>query len=349
MSDAKPNTPTLNRRRKFIINFQNKLYKNLDQKKIPDSISSIIIFAQEKLGDAILLLPFLNAFHKRFPDAVIDLCCTYYNKKVFEGIPFIRNCLIYRPYNPRFAKMIRSEKYQILYNPKSGPSKTFHQMTNKVNADVKVCLDNEYNNPIYNYYLPNDNTKHIVDKYCELLFYYDPHTSITNWLPDYFYQFPSSIDKKKYLTVNMSAGSQNRRLPVDKWIKIFSHILEDNNIHLALFASKKESKDAKKIKGIFKEKIYYPLESPNLYYASGIINDSEMLISLDTSLIHLASALGKPVLGLYNNDMLNHTRYSPYSTISESVISDTEFIRDIELPSIIDSYSKLIAKIKKIR
>ena len=145
----------------------------------------------------------------------------------------------------------------------------------------------------------------------------------------------------------MSAGSQNRRLPVNKWIKIFSHILEDNNIHLALFASKKESRDAKKIKRMFKEKIYYPLESPNLYYASGIINDSEMLISLDTSLIHLASALGKPVLGLYNNDMLNHKRYSPYNTISESVISDTEFIRDIEPSSIIDSYSKLIAKIKK--
>ena len=71
-----------------------------------------------------------------------------------------------------------------------------------------------------------------------------------------------------------------------------------------------------------------------------------MLISLDTSLIHLASALGKPVLGLYNNDKLNHTRYSPYSTISESVFSKTEFIRDIEPSSIIDAYSKLNSKNK---
>ena len=90
MPNPNLDTPKLNYRRKFIINLQNKLYKNLEQKNMPDSISSIIIFAQEKLGDAILLLPFLNAFHKRFPDAVIDLCCTYYNKKVFEGIPFIR-------------------------------------------------------------------------------------------------------------------------------------------------------------------------------------------------------------------------------------------------------------------
>ena len=70
-----------------------------------------------------------------------------------------------------------------------------------------------------------------------------------------------------------------------------------------------------------------------------------MLLSLDTSLIHLAAALGKPVLGLYNNDKLNHVRYCPYSTISESVISKTEFIRDIEPSSVIDSFSKLFSKI----
>ena len=345
MSNSELNTPRLSPRRKFIVNLQNRLYKNLDNKSMPDSISSIIILAQEKLGDAILLLPFLNAFHKRFPNAVIDICCTHYNKKVFEGIPFIRNCISYRPYNLQFAKTIRSEKYQILYNPKSGPSKTFHQITNRVNADIKICLDNEYNNPIYNYYLPNDNSKHIVEKYSELLFYYDLNTQVVNWLPDYFYQFPSSIDQKKYISVNISAGNQKRRLPVNKWIKIFTHILKNYDVNIALFATSKESGDAKKIKQIFEDRVFYPLESPNLYYASGIINESDMLLSLDTSLIHLAAALGKPVLGLYNNDKLNHVRYGPYSTISESVISKTEFIRDIEPSSVIDSFSKLFSKI----
>ena len=99
--------------RRIIVNLLNRLYRRANPKELPDSINSIIIFAQEKLGDAILLLPFLNALHKRFPDAVIDLCCTSYNKKIFDGIPFIRNCISYRPFNLKFAKLIRSEKYQI--------------------------------------------------------------------------------------------------------------------------------------------------------------------------------------------------------------------------------------------
>ena len=44
--------------RRMIVGFLNTLYKNLPKKELPESINSIIIIAQEKLGDAILLLPF---------------------------------------------------------------------------------------------------------------------------------------------------------------------------------------------------------------------------------------------------------------------------------------------------
>ena len=333
--------------RRIIVNLLNRLYRRANPKELPDSINSIIIFAQEKLGDAILLLPFLNALHKRFPDAVIDLCCTSYNKKIFEGIPFIRNCISYRPFNLKFAKLIRSEKYQILYNPKSGPSSTFHHLANTIKADVKICLDNVYNNPIYNFHLPNEESKHIAEKYCELLFKYGLTTPVDNWLPDYFYQFPSSIKEKKYVAINMSAGHQDRSFPIDKWKKVITYILEDDlEMQIALFSSEKEKNQAKLIKNIFKERIHYPLESPNLYYASGILNEAEILISVDTSLIHLAAALNKPIIGLYNNDKVAHARYYPYNNISDSVISSTKYIRDIQPESVIKLYKSYKNKSK---
>ena len=77
--------------------------------------------------------------------------------------------------------------------------------------------------------------------------------------------------------------------------------MEINNTNIALFASRKESRDAIKIKSVFKEKIFYPLESPTLYHASGIINDSEMLLSVDTSLIHLAGSMNKTSYLLLSN------------------------------------------------
>ena len=100
------------------------------------------------------------------------------------------------------------------------------------------------------------------------------------------------------------------------------------------------------IKNIFKERIHYPLESPNLYYASGILNEAEILISVDTSLIHLAAALNKPIIGLYNNDKVAHARYHPYNNISDSVISSTKYIRDIQPESVIKLYKSYKNKSK---
>ena len=341
------NDPQHKFHRRIIVGFLNTLYKNLPKKELPESINSIIIIAQEKLGDAILLLPFLKALNDRFPGIAIDLCCTSYNRKIFEGISFIRNCVSYRPYNLRFSKLIRSEQYDVLYNPKSGPSSTFHHITNKVNANVKVCLNDSYNNPIYNVHLPNDNKKHIAEKYCELLNNYGLSSPIENWLPKYFYEFPSTINDGEYVALNMSAGHQSRKYPYEKWKTIISHILQNSNMKVALFCSKKETKDAQKLKTIFKEKIHYPLNSPDLYHASGIINESVLLISLDTSLIHLAAALQKPIIGLYSNDILNYTRYKPYNVLSKNVKSSSEHIRDIDPINVIENFDQMINNITK--
>tara|TARA_B100000212_G_scaffold113586_1_gene84667 strand:- start:2356 stop:3411 length:1056 start_codon:yes stop_codon:yes gene_type:complete len=346
-SNSLPKPSQHNLSRRLIVRFLNKLYKKLPSKELPKSIDSIIIFAQEKLGDAILLLPFLKALNETFPGIAIDLCCTSYNRKIFEGIPFLRNCVSYRPYNLRLLKLIRSERYDVLYNPKSGPSSTFHYLTNKINAKIKICLNDDYNNPIYNVHLPNDNKKHIAEKYCELLFCYGLKSPVENWLPEYFYQFPSTIQERDYVAINISAGHSKRKYPYEKWRKVISHILHVSSMEVALFCSKKEIKDAQRLKSIFQDKVHYPLNSPDLYHASGIINESAFLISLDTSLIHLAAALQKPIIGLYSNDLLNYTRYKPYNVLSKNIKSNTDLIRDIDPNDIIEYYDQMIDKIDK--
>ena len=109
----------------------------------------------------------------------------------------------------------------------------------------------------------------------------------------------------------------------------------------------KEIKDAQRLKSIFQDKVHYPLNSPDLYHASGIINESAFLISLDTSLIHLAAALQKPIIGLYSNDLLNYTRYKPYNVLSKNIKSNTDLIRDIDPNDIIEYYDQMIDKIDK--
>ena len=329
-------------RRKIGVSLQNIFSKKIPLKNPPNNIESIFVLAQEKLGDAILLFPFLKQFHEMFPNTIIDIGCTSYNKAIFQKIPFIRNCITYRPINFNFMRLIRKNRYSIFYNPKSGPSTTFHRIAKIVNADYKICLENSYHNHLYNFHLKNIDIKHIAHKYCELLAYYEPEIQIDNWLPSEFSKKSLIVGFDNYICFNLSAGNPQRKWEVSKWIEIAKFILDkDQNLHIAIFCSKKDSFDAKKIKGIDKKRIHYPLDSSTIFHAARYIEKSKLLISVDTSLVHLAAALKIPVLGLYSNDKKNFARYSPLSNNAKTVSSKTQFIKDIEIRSVIKPLNKL--------
>ena len=329
-------------RRKIGISLQNIFLTKIPLKRPPNSIESIFVLAQEKLGDAILLFPFLKQFHEMFPNTIIDVGCTSYNKAIFQKIPFIRNCISYRPINFNFMRLIRKNKYTIFYNPKSGPSTTFHRIAKIVNADHKICLENNYHNHLYNFHLQNTDKKHIAHKYCELLTHYNPKIQIDNWLPSEFSEKSLVIGFDNYICFNLSAGSAHRKWEISKWKEIAKLILEqDQSLHIAIFCSKKDSLEARKIKSINKKRIHYPLDSSTIFHAARYIEKSKLLISVDTSLVHLAAALKIPVLGLYSNDKKNFARYSPLSSNAKTVNSKTRFIQDIEINSVIKPLNKL--------
>ena len=175
-----------------------------------------------------------------------------------------------------------------------------------------------------------------------MLFHYDKKVQLHQWLPEAFSEQPSSLKINKYICINISAGSQSRKWGVESWKKLVKSILAINSkIHIALFSSKKDTNDARQIKSIEPKKITFPLESPNIYYAAGIIKKSKLVISVDTALVHLAAALGKPIVGMYSNDNANFSLYRPYSKHSISIKSKTKYIKDISPQDVLNAFKLL--------
>ena len=194
----------MNYRRKIGIHFQNFFDRKdpVAKKDPPKDIDSIFVLAQEKLGDAVLLFPFLNHFHKMFPETKIDIGCTSYNRKIFEQISFVNKCISYRPINYDFINLIKKEKYTVFYNPKSGLSTTFQRIAKTIQAEHKICLSNNDHNHLYSFHLTNSKKKHILLKYCELIHFYNKNEKIKNWLPSHFYDKKNSIKLKNYVCLN---------------------------------------------------------------------------------------------------------------------------------------------------
>ena len=69
---------------------------------------------------------------------------------------------------------------------------------------------------------------------------------------------------------------------------------------------------------------------------------SKLLISLDTSLVHIAAAQQTPIIAMYTNDESNYIRYAPFSERKKDIISNTSLIKDIDPHEVIHAVDKIL-------
>ena len=75
---------------------------------------------------------------------------------------------------------------------------------------------------------------------------------------------------------------------------------------------------------------------------------ADLVISPDTSVIHVACAFNKPLVAIYTNNLENFERWRPISNHYHVIFSDYEnSLKDINIDKIIKKSSELISIIRK--
>ncbi|MEE8437216.1 MAG: glycosyltransferase family 9 protein [Candidatus Neomarinimicrobiota bacterium] len=329
--------------RKLLVNLYNFCTGRQPRKPLPETPESILIQAPEKLGDAVLLLPLLKGLIEKFPALRLDIISSTKSSYLFEELPFVSAVLKYRSPGQNLKEQLAGRQFHIFYNPKDHPSITAFQLARLVKADVKVCLYHEKHNQHYNYSLPNRESSPIVEKNGELLRAYGVKFPLKNFFP---VKKLKSRGSSKLIALNVSSGDKNRIWPLENWLKLVQEIIDlDEKFSFLLFAMKPEHSSAEIMKEKFNEKIEYPLFSPHLFEAGSIIQNCDLLISADTALVHVAAAVGTPVLGLYSGDKRNRERYIPYRIDFEIVNSVRLNIKDVKPEEVITAFRSIIKRI----
>lgn len=333
--------------RKLLVKLYRPWSPGLELKDLPLEPGSLLVQAQEKLGDAILLMPCLNAFHQRFPNARIEVLCSRHNQYLFNALPFVGETLTYRADQKKLKKKLKSRTYDIFYNPKDHPSITAFRLAKLVRAEVKVCLLQPRYHQYYNHALINREKTHIIEKNAELLRQYRVKFPVSNYFPPVPKPISSTPEySQPLIAVNLSAGSRYRAWSADNWRKLISTILENQpDLNIALFAIDKKKEIAKQLKAQFSERIHYPLESPDLLAAADILSHCRVLVSPDTSLIHVAAAMGTAVVGLYSGDTRNQWRYAPYGVRAMVLSARGLSLDTISADKVLDAYHQLTQEI----
>ena len=133
--------------------------------------------------------------------------------------------------------------------------------------------------------------------------------------------------------VNLSAGSVARQWPLEQYRDLVERLSSDPRMSVLLFGAGRQREWKAILADAFPPCIAAP--DADILVMSELIRRLNLLISPDTSLIHIASAWNIPVVGLYGEDNENFRRWQPYRVPSRILFSHSPLNLDTIEPAVV--------------
>lgn len=150
----------------------------------------------------------------------------------------------------------------------------------------------------------------------------------------------------KILAVNISAGAEIRYWTSEKWIELLNKInMIKDNLYFLILSDKDDVSISEKIVDQISNKNVMRNTLQSFQHFASYINNSDMLISADTSAVHIASALNKPVIALFPDYEWNFVSWQPLSDKFVSIRSQKHSIDAISVDEVFTSFLQLYKEV----
>ena len=116
----------------------------------------------------------------------------------------------------------------------------------------------------------------------------------------------------KLLAINLSAGANIRYWEKDKWIELLKLILKEYpDFKSSTSFTPKDESLREEIYSNITQTQFQPIKNLTIQHFASYIKISDILITPDTSAVHIASAFGIPTIAMYPNYDSNFVSWQP--------------------------------------
>jgi ADP-heptose:LPS heptosyltransferase len=277
----------------------------------------ILILRFSSVGDIVLTTPVVRCLRKKFPDAEIH----YATKKSFQSIlqhnPYINELHLLENSLNELVAQLKREKFDYVIDLHNN-QRTFliklqlgasSSSFDKINFQKWLMVNLKVNR------LPN---KHIVDRYletCSTLGVENDGEGL-----DYFLSKEDNVSVKEILPIEFQNGyiawvigaKQNtKKFPVAKIVSVLKQL----NRPVVLMGGKEDAVDAGEIirqlpTGLLQ--LFNACGKFSLNRSASLVQQSKMVITNDTGLMHIAAAFKKPIISIWGNTIPEFGMYPYY-------------------------------------
>ena len=295
---------------------------------------SIVILARECYGDCILLTPLIGSLRKEYPELSIYIIA--FSQIIFKFFSADTNVTeVYHAKRnlKRYFKGILSKKFDLLFNPKDHPSTHFLIQSMLIQARHKISHYNPNHEGLFDQLITLEPNTHESAKNLSLLSAIGSTTEplCKPYLPlmpvcTETASFLKTLHTGKYIGINISAGHIGGHRSLEQWSQLIKSFTDETFI---ILSAPKELEEKRKLERLHSNVLQSP-STQNIYEVGEIVKKLKILITPDTSLVHIAACSDTPIIALYRKYLADRTQFGPLSSLQKIIISPTPDIIDID-------------------
>jgi ADP-heptose:LPS heptosyltransferase len=335
--------------------------KNLPVDTVNYNSSKLLFIRQDRIGDVLISTPIFASIKNHYPGAILDVLLSSNNYFVLENDPVIHARWIYKKNISKTLGLIRSlrkEKYDYAVDMMDNPSVTTTLLCLFTGARFNVGLVKE-NSYVYDIAVPmlSRNKTHIVDRIAQLLtaFRIDPNMEklsihyYTSPEADSFaerFLFENNLVDSKLVGINISAGGNARFWGIENYRRLLSNITEKYPpLRVIILFKPTDIQIAKKIVESNSNVFLSPVTKIFDQFAA-LIKRMSIIVSPDTSAVHLASAFGIPSVVLYVQSNKDLRIWEPYHVEFETLVTEIDDLSSIPTEMVISAFERILNRVK---
>lgn len=344
-----------------------KKEKNIELKDIKR-----ILIPGGRIGDMVCETPLIRELHELFPNAEIDVYldkivaplfknCPYLNViETKRGSRFVHKVKILRIISSWYDALLKRKKYDLYFEFANGLRfySIFALRIMKPRYSIGVLREEKHGIKkdeltIFDVYIKKSKSKHMRDislAGIEVLGKNIKNRKYELFLgeaeeryKDYFYKENINIifnytggNIKKNLSIEEVKESCKKLIEIDKRIVVYVMTLPDKYEELEEEIKKWEEK-----------RIKICDKTQDIAEAAGMIKYIDILVSVDTGVVHIASAYNKPVISIFPDNENSIEYFSPKSELSYVIkCEDKSWIRDFDKEKMKKYMEEIIDKLK---
>jgi len=277
----------------------------------------ILVISLAGIGDTIFVTPLIHELRENFPAATIDVFVRW-ESGVLANNPYLNT--VHQKDIAEDSKLeslwylmkLRGVHYDASINIFPQSRREYRYVAKFIKAQMRIGHEyenfTEFDRRLTPHLVPVDYSKHAVENNLSLLQFLDAKPKFSSHRYELFLTEQEDAGAAAYLAQQRlqgrrlfgihvgSGGTKNlalRRWPLENYIELVRRVHEkEPELGILFFGGPGEKKDHERIRAALgDDKVFFP-KTHNMLQAAALIGRCDLFLSVDTSNMHLAAAMG---------------------------------------------------------